>query len=265
MNTQSGNTLRVLMVQPEIRWQEPAENLRRLENLIIDALGDDHVDLILLPETFTTGFLGDQSLEPESMDGPTLAWMKRLAAGFDAAVGGSVVIGEQEERFNRFLFVTPEGTVRHYDKRHLFAYGGEHHRYSAGNTRVTVGFRNWRIALNICYDLRFPVWCRNQDEYDLALFVANWPAPRASAWTALLRARAIENQAYAIGINRVGRDGNGIEYPGLSLAFDGLGEELLNLGSEVTTGIVELDLDDLRKLRDELPFLADADSFQLRT
>lgn len=263
MKSMTGRKLSVLMVQPELRWQAPAENLEQLEHLIRRSLDGRDADLVLLPETFTTGFLGDLSREPESMDGDTLSWMKRLAEEYDAAIAGSVVIGENGNRYNRFLFVTPDGLVHFYDKRHLFAYGGEHERYSAGGQRVIVDYRGWRIALQVCYDLRFPVWCRNRGDYDLLAFVANWPAKRASAWSALLKARAIENQAFVIGINRVGKDGNGLDYLGQSAAFDALGQELLGLGNQVTAQTVDLDLDALVRLRGELPFLADADSFRL--
>lgn len=252
------------MVQPELRWQEPAENLSQLGGLIENALGGQQADLVLLPETFTTGFLGDLGSEPEPMDGPAVQWMKKLAAKYDAAIGGSVAIGVDGERKNRFLFVTPDGQVQHYDKRHLFAYAGEHKRYSAGDERVIVEFRGWRIALNVCYDLRFPVWCRNRNDYDLLVFVANWPAVRSNAWESLLRARAIENQACVIGINRVGKDGNGINYLGQSVAYDGLGKQLLNLDDRIAASVVELDRDELWKLREELPFLADADEFSLK-
>lgn len=259
--------LRVLMVQPRLCWQDPAENRRQLEERINNALGapdaSTEVDLVLVPETFTTGFLGDFDRDPESMDGATVAWMRRLAAGLNAAIAGSVVIGENGSRFNRFLFVTPEGDIHHYDKRHLFAYGGEHKRYAAGERRVVVTYRGWRICLQVCYDLRFPVWCRIRNDYDLLVFVANWPSKRIHAWNSLLRARAIENQACVIGINRVGEDGNGIEYPGRSAAYDALGEELAGFGGEEATKIVELDLDALRRVRTELPFLADADGFRL--
>lgn len=259
--------LGVLMVQPRLCWQDPAENRRQLEEQINNALGGPEgaqgVDLVLVPETFTTGFLGDQDREAETMDGATVAWMQRLAGGLDAAIGGSVVIGDNGKRFNRFLFVTPEGEIHHYDKRHLFAYGGEHERYAAGGRRVVVSHRGWRICLQVCYDLRFPVWCRIRDDYDLLVFVANWPSKRVSAWNALLRARAIENQACVVGINRVGEDGIGIEYPGRSVAYDALGEELANLGGEEATELIELDLEALREVRDRLPFLADADRFRL--
>jgi predicted amidohydrolase len=265
---ESKSKLQVLLVQPLLCWQDPAENRRQLQTQIDDALGGPEVkaaaDLIVLPETFTTGFLGDVKREPEPMDGDTVAWMKHMAAAHGAAIGGSVVIGENGARYNRFLFVTPDGQVTHYDKRHLFAYQGEHKRYTAGNRRVVVPFRGWRICLQVCYDLRFPAWCRVRDDYDLLLFVANWPAKRVNAWTSLIKARAIENQAYAIGVNRVGEDGNGLEYPGQSVAFDPLGAELACLGAEADTALVALELDSLHRLRTELPFLADADEFELK-
>lgn len=264
MSGDAHSTLRALLIQPELRWQNPAENRARLEAQIEQALaGTDDADLVVVPETFTTGFLGDANGEPESMDGDTVAWMARLAREHDAAITGSVVIGESGGRFNRMLFVTPDGEVHHYDKRHLFAYGGENKRYTAGTRRVVVDFRGWRICLQVCYDLRFPVWCRNRNDYDLMLFVANWPGKRINAWTALLKARAIENQACVIGVNRVGEDGNGIAYPGLSAAYDALGEELASLGGDLVSRVIELDLDALRAVRAELPFLADADEFHL--
>ena len=259
------NLLRVLMIQPMLCWQDPAENRRQLETQINGALADggSGVDLILLPETFTTGFMGDSKRTAEAMDGATVAWMKAQAKARRAAIAGSAAIDEDGKRFNRFLFVTPEGDVQHYDKRHLFAYHRENERYAAGNRRVVLSYRGWRICPQICYDLRFPVWCKNLQDYDLLLFVANWPSKRVNAWRALLKARAIENQAYVIGINRVGQDGTGLEFPGQSTAYDGLGEEMASLGDQVASQVVELDLDTLHRLRTELPFLADADEFRI--
>jgi omega-amidase len=263
--SQHQNILRVLMIQPILCWQDPAENRQQLEARIDEGLAgqNDPVDLILLPETFTTGFMGDRNRIAESMDGATVAWMKDQTASRGAAIAGSAAIDEGGQRFNRFLFVTPEGEVQHYDKRHLFAYHREHERYAAGNRRVVLSYRGWRICPQICYDLRFPVWCKNRQDYDLLVFVANWPTKRVNAWRSLLRARAIENQAYVIGINRVGQDGTGLEFPGQSTAYDGLGEELASLGDQVASEIVELDLDALNRLRTELPFLADADIFHI--
>ena len=256
--------LNVLMVQPTLRWQEPAENRQRLESQVEAALAGASADLVVLPETFTTGFLGDGDCPAEPMDGDTVAWMKQMARRHDAAIAGSVVISEGGNRFNRFLFVPPEGDVAHYDKRHLFSYGGENNRYTPGQDRVVFEFRGWRICPQVCYDLRFPVWCRNRGDYDLLLFVANWPEVRAAAWSALLPARAIENQACVIGINRVGQDGKGISYLGQSAAYGPLGESLAHLGGEVTSAIVELDLEALNELRARLPFLDDADQFDIR-
>ena len=255
--------LKVLMIQPRLHWQDPEQNRKTLEAQVNGSIGDSGCDLVLLPETFTTGFLGDVDRNPEGMDGPTVEWMRRMARGHDAAIGGSAVIVEDGKRYNRFLFVKPDGEVTHYDKRHLFSYGGEHTRYESGTERTVVTWREWRICLQVCYDLRFPVWCRNQNDYDLLVFVANWPAPRVNAWASLLRARAIENQACVIGINRVGKDGKGIDYPGLSAAYDAFGAELAVLGDEVESRMVTLDLGALRDLRRELPFLQDADRFTL--
>jgi omega-amidase len=163
---------------------------------------------------------------------------------------------------NRCLFVTAEGVLAFYDKRHLFGYGGEDQRYRAGNSHTVVEWNGWRIDLQICYDLRFPVWCRNNRGYDLQLFVANWPSPRVEAWRSLLKARAIENQSYVIGVNRCGKDGNGIDYPGCSSAWGPLGETLLEMGPDEGAGRVSLDRQALLELRERLPFLADADAFE---
>lgn len=260
------STLRALLVQARLCWQEPAENRRQLQALVDEALGDgeaDAVDLIVLPETFTTGFLGDTDKLCESMDGPTVGWMREMAQSHGAAVAGSVVIEDGGARYNRFLLVGPDGLVGHYDKRHLFAHAGEDGRYTAGNRRVVLSWMGWRICPQICYDLRFPAWCRNRDDYDLLLLVANWPVRRVGAWTALLKARAIENQAYVIGVNRVGRDGKGFDFPGRSVAYDPLGEAKTEFEDQVCARVVELDHEELNRVRKELPFLADADDFEL--
>ncbi len=253
------NTLRTLLVQAQIRWKDPAENRTHLHSLVQQS--DTSFDLIVFPETFTTGFLGDTDLPEENMQGPTVVWMKSVAEKYDSAVAGSLVIMERGNRYNRLAFVTPEGNVSFYDKRHLFAFGGENKRYTPGNSRVVINYRGWGICLQICYDLRFPAWCRNRGDYDLMLLVANWPAKRVHHWLALLEARAIENQSWVIGLNRVGQDGNGIEYPGRSVVFDPQGDISADLGSEEGTQIVKLDLDQLNQVRSKLPFQADADLF----
>ena len=254
--------LNALLVQAQIQWKDPAENRLHLQSLVEQNFSDD-TNLIVFPETFTTGFLGDTDLPDEDMTGPTVEWMKSLATKCDSAIAGSAVIVEQGQRFNRMLLVEPGGNVSIYDKRHLFAFGGEHRRYTAGQTRQVIRYRGWRICLQICYDLRFPVWCRNRADYDLMLLVANWPSRRVHHWVSLLEARAIENQAWVIGLNRVGKDGNGLEYPGRSVVFDPQGATVADLGGSECAQRVTLDLDLVSQTRTDFPFQDDADSFEL--
>lgn len=258
----AGDTLRVLLVQARLGWKQPEHNREHLEELL--AATGERFDLAVLPETFTTGFLGDPNVASEGMDGPTVAWMRRLAADHGGALCGSAVMVENGRRYNRFLCAQPDGTVDHYDKRHLFSYAGENERYAAGQTRCVFALGDWRISPQVCYDLRFPVWCRNRGDFDLQLFVANWPESRVQHWTALLRARAIENQAFVIGVNRTGADGNGVEYPGCSQVYDPLGELVCDLGSEESCRLVTLNLARVRETRSTYPFQDDADPFELR-
>lgn len=253
--------LRTLLVQPQLVWKDPQHNRDHLERMLDRAPGP--FDLAVLPETFTTGFLGDADLPDEGMDGPTLDWMKRLAGNHSGALAGSAVIVEDGQRFNRLLFVQPDGSVGHYDKRHLFAFGGEDQRYVAGTRRVNVDYLGWRINLQICYDLRVPAWCRNRGDYDLMLLVANWPSRRVRHWSALLEARAIENQSWVLGLNRVGKDGKGVQYPGRSVVHDPMGDCIVDLGGTEGCRLVELDLDAVARIRAQFPFQADADPFEL--
>jgi predicted amidohydrolase len=260
--------LTIALIQAQLRQREPAANREHLEALVRSA---GPADLYLLPETFTTGFLGDgprtgeahDIRRAEDMAGDTVKWLRGLAVEAGGALAGSVVIEEQGAHYNRFLFASPDGRLHHYDKRHLFAFGGEDQRYSAGARRVVFEYRGWRICPQVCYDLRFPVWCRNRDDYDLLLFVANWPAVRVAAWDALLPARAIENQACVAAVNRVGEDGNGVTYPGRSVAYDALGASIVAPWSEEGSRIAELSFDALREVRSKLPFAADADTFRI--
>lgn len=251
----------VRLVQAELQWRDPSRNRERLGELARGA--GNGVDLVVLPETFTTGFLGDEDVPEEGMHGPTVQWMTELAQELDAAVCGSAVIVDRGQRFNRFLAAGPEGLLAHYDKRHLFGPGGEQERYVAGRERVVFSWRGWRICPQVCYDLRFPAWCRNRGDYDLLVFVANWPAARMAAWKALARARAIENQACVAAVNRVGTDGRELAYPGQSCVVDAMGAERCGLGDEERVADVALDLAELRRVREELPFLADADRFEI--
>ena len=256
------STLKTLLVQAQLGWKDPERNRDHLEDLL--AAADGPFDLAVLPETFATGFLGDSGLADEAMDGPTVSWMIDQCRRHDCALAGSVVISEGGQRFNRMVLATPAGVSAHYDKRHLFSYGGEDQRYSAGRQRITTRLGEWRINLQICYDLRFPAWCRNRGDYDLLLLVANWPRKRIAHWSALLRARAIENQCWVAAVNRVGEDGNGIVYPGQSVVHDPMGETVALLEDAETCRRVDLDLAAVGQARGALPFQADADDFLLR-
>ena len=244
--------LRTALIQPDTRWSDRAANRDHLAGLM-DRAGE--VDLFVLPETCTTGFLGD--LEGPDADGrDDVDWVQNQAMQRRSAVAAGVAVLDRGQRYNRLVFATPEGVSTHYDKRHLFSYGGEDERYTAGSRRSRLTWRGWRFDLQICYDLRFPVWCRNDDPFDVQLFIANWPSP-------LLKARASENQAVVIGVNRSGVDGRDIPYPGASCMFDAAGRSLLELGEEEDVATRVLDREDLLRLRDELPFLVDRDAYRI--
>jgi len=255
------NQLRCLLVQCQLFWADAEANRRQLETIVRDRASS--CDLVVFPETFTSGFLGDVAAEPETMEGDTIEWMRSLAAEFDCVLCGSVAIATEQGRVNRFLWVQPGGELQFYDKRHLFSYGGEDRRYIAGRERKVFHYRGWRICPQVCYDLRFPTWCRSRDDYDLLLFVANWPQPRTPAWSALLRARAIENQCYVIGVNRSGKDPRGLEYAGASAVYDPLGDTVLDLGAEEAIETTSIELDKVIEIRSQLPFQQDADDFEL--
>lgn len=255
------NNLRCLLVQTQLFWADAVANRDQLQTIVSNHAGD--CDLVVFPETFTSGFLGDVEAEPETMDGATLDWMKTLAKELDSVICGSAAISIAQGTANQFLWVEPDGNVQYYDKHHLFSYGGEDKRYIAGTERKVFRYRGWRICPQVCYDLRFPVWCRNRDDYDALLFVANWPEPRTSAWSALLRARAIENQCFVIGVNRSGRDPRGFEYIGGSAIFDPLGETVLDLGTKENSACATIDIDLVKTVRTRLPFQQDADNFDL--
>ena len=257
--------LRISLVQGATRWHDPAGNRDYYASLMAPLVG---TDLILLPETFTSGFSNEAIHNAETMQGPTIAWLRAQARALDAAVCGSVQLRAEEKVYNRLLFVTPDGEVKHYDKRHLFRYAGEHERYAAGAERLIVEWRGWRICPLVCYDLRFPVYSRNRHaggkfDYDLVLFVANWPTPRREPWRTLLRARAIENLSYCAGLNRVGTDGNGLSYSGDSAVIDFAGTPLAELGAQEQTITVSLDAAALAEHRARFPAWMDADEFRL--
>lgn len=256
---QTVTELKVALLQTELVWQDVIANRQQLTA----QLQQIHADLIVLPEMFSTGF-SMQSSEIAEPEGETLAWLQQQAKQLDAALCGSVATRTNRGCVNRCYFVTPEGSVSYYDKKHLFRMAGEHQAYIAGDQRVVVQYRGWRLLLQVCYDLRFPVFSRNRNDYDVALYVANWPAPRSHAWRTLLQARAIENQAYVLGCNRVGTDGNAIAYRGDSLIVDYLGQPQVDLAPDeagVLTGT--LDLTALRQYQQQFPAHLDADAFSL--
>ncbi len=257
------SVLRVTLIQQPLVWHDPAANRERFEALLLPLAGRS--DLIVLPETFTTGFTMDVERVGEPAGGATVAWLQRLAAQLDAAITGSVVTREGERCYNRLLWAAPGAPLRHYDKRHLFRMGREHQHFTAGRAAWSVAWRGFRICPLVCYDLRFPVFSRRRAEldYELLLYVANWPATRADAWRQLLRARAIENQAYVVGVNRIGPDGHGVAYAGDSAAIDFLGHTLSDAGNAAAVISVELPLAPLQAFREKFPAHLDADRFTL--
>lgn len=258
------NELRVSLVQTDLQWQEAAHNRKLLEALIRPLAGG--TDLVILPEMFTSAFAMGAGAIAEEHPGPTLAWMQRMAAELDAALTGSVATTEHGKRYNRLLFVKPDGSCTHYDKKHLFRMLGEDQRYAAGSRKVLVDWRGWRILPQVCYDLRFPVWTRytQAEPYDLLLFVANWPAPRNHHWRTLLQARAIENLAWVAGVNRIGRDGNNLDYLGHSAVVDPQGNETLQAGAAAGVYSTTLSLAVLKQWRETFPAWMDADTFTLQ-
>jgi predicted amidohydrolase len=253
--------LRVTLVQTELQWQDQAGNRHRLAAHFRGLLG--HTDLVVLPEMFSTGFSMDAAALAEDMDGPTVGWMREEAAALGCVVTGSLIVREAGHCRNRLIWARPDGTVEHYDKRHLFRVAGEQDHYAAGTRRLVVDLKGWRVCPMICYDLRFPVWSRNRDDYDLLLYVANWPQRRAHAWSTLLRARAIENLSYVVGVNRIGKDGNGASYSGDSVALDYLGQPLSSEGGGDRVETAVLDLESLQSYRASFPAHLDADRFEL--
>lgn len=255
-------TLRFTLIQTDLVWQDSAKNRTQLQNLMQPLA--QQTDVIILPEMFTTGFTMQPEIYAEAFDGDTLAWLKHQAAQLQAAIAGSVAMQVEGRYVNRFLWVTPQGEVEFYDKRHLFRMGNEAKHYAAGQARKVVHYRGWRILLQVCYDLRFPVFTRNRNDYDLAIFVANWPIARREAWRTLLQARALENLSYVIGVNRIGEDGNQLVYSGDSLAVDFKGELLADEPAyQPFVKTIRVDLTSLQAFKQQFPAWMDADDFQL--
>jgi predicted amidohydrolase len=229
---------------------------------------EEKTEIVVLPEMFSTGFSMQPQLFAETMEGETMQWLKRVSRENGVIITGSIIIEEAGNYFNRLIWMLPNGQYGHYDKRHLFAFGNEDKHYSPGNKRLTASTKGWKINLQVCYDLRFPVWARQQvkdngPEYDVLIYVANWPERRSHAWKTLLCARAIENQCYVIGVNRVGSDGNNIYHSGNSLVIDPLGQVLYHMADDEDVFTITLQKENLEEVREKFPFWKDADQFNI--
>ena len=255
--------LQLAILQADLAWENPKENLAYFTKEILNL--PEKVDVIVLPEMFTTGFSMNAEVLAEPTNGKSLSWMVNMAKEKQACVTGSLIVEEKGNYYNRLYWVYPDETFKTYDKKHLFSLAKEEETYTAGNEKLIVNYKGWKFCPLICYDLRFPVWARNTENYDVLLYVANWPEIRTSAWDALLKARAIENMCYCVGVNRVGKDGNNYPYSGHSAVYDALGNQLTKSENhhQVFTEVHKLDYEVLQKTRDKLGFLKDRDGFQL--
>lgn len=254
-------SLRIALVQSPLVWEDPAANLAHF-TAVLQSLPP--ADLVVLPEMFATGFTMQPAIHAEPVNGAAFTWLVNQAIAHKTAICGSLAVRDGNHFFNRFFFVYPDGNFVFYNKRHLFALANENAHYTPGTARNVINYRGCRILLQVCYDLRFPVFSRNRNDYDLALYVANWPERRSTAWKALLQARAIENQCFVVGVNRVGNDGNNISHAGHSAAYDFEGALLAHIPAHETgVAIAQCNLEPLQVFREKFPFLNDADSFQL--
>lgn len=256
------NELHVVGIQANLVWENPTKNRAYFQQKI-NAIPKT-TDLVVLPEMFTTGFTMNPENVAESMNGETISWMQKIASEKEIAITGSLVIKENNNFYNRLIFVHPSKEIETYDKRHSFTLAGENKVYTAGTKKLIINFKGWKICPLICYDLRFPVWARNTENYDLLIFMANWPVKRVKAWDTLLKARAIENMSYTIGVNRIGKDDNEYQYSGNSAIIDFLGDEISSL-EENKTGIVSaiINKENQDKIRKKLGFLNDKDAFTI--
>lgn len=260
--------LKVTLIQTQLHWEDKEANLRMFDEKINSI--KERTEVVFLPEMFSTGFSMQSERLAETMDGSAVQWMKKKAAEKNIIITGSLIIEENGEYLNRLVWMLPNGTYGTYDKRHLFGYAGEHEHYTPGNKRLIAQVKGWKINLNICYDMRFPVWARNgiqpdtnEAAYDVLVYVANWPERRKTAWTTLLQARAIENQVFAIGVNRVGNDGNNIYHSGETSLIDPMGEIIYRKSHDEDIFTYTLQRERLEEVRKNIPFLKDADAFTI--
>jgi len=271
---QPAQALTITIVQTDIYWEDKQANLDMLEKKI--RLVKEKMEIVVLPEMFSTGFSMKPEQLAEKMEGPSVKWMKKLSASLNIILVGSLIIEEGGKYFNRLIWMLPNGEYGHYDKRHLFGHAMEDQHYTAGNKRLIASVKGWKLNLQVCYDLRFPVWARQayslkapqetavqEPEYDVLVYVANWPESRSNAWKTLLQARAIENQCYIVGVNRTGNDGNDVYYSGDSMIVDPMGAVIYSHGHKEIIFTCSLPLDKLTEVRSGLPFLKDADPFMI--
>jgi omega-amidase len=272
------STLAITLIQTKLHWEDKAANLQMLQQKILSI--NERTEIVVLPEMFSTGFSMKPETLAEKMDGDTVNWMKEMATQKKIILTGSVIIEDEGHYYNRLIWMLPNGQYGIYDKRHRFAFAGEDDHYSAGTKRLIASVKGWKINLQVCYDLRFPVWVRQASpsnsvtegegelaapEYDVLIYVANWPERRNNAWKTLLQARAIENQCYVIGVNRVGNDGNGIYHSGDSMAIDPLGEIIYHKKDEEDIFTIKLSKEHLKSIREKFPFWRDGDNFTIIT
>jgi predicted amidohydrolase len=260
------STLTITTIQSNLIWEDKTANLRILEQKIAGI--EEKTEIVVLPEMFNTGFSMHPEALAETMEGETVEWMKRVSRENGIVLTGSLMIEEAGNFYNRLVWMLPNGQYGHYNKRHLFAFGEEDKHYSPGNKRLIASVKGWKINLQVCYDLRFPVWARQKNteagaEYDLLIYVANWPERRSHAWKTLLCARAIENQCYVVGVNRVGNDGNNVYHSGNSLVIDPLGQVLYHMADEEDVNTITLQKEMLEEVRTKFPFWKDADDFNI--
>lgn len=250
--------MKVTLIQHDIKWQDKNYNIEKYKNYIYDV---KETDLIILPEMFTTGFTMQPELFSEKMNGKTVTWMINTAISKDCAITGSIIIEEDNNYYNRLIWCHPNGNIEYYDKRHLFSYAGESKFYKSGDRQIIINYKDFRIKPLICYDLRFPVWSRSGD-FDMIIYVANWPESRSFAWSTLLKARAIENQSYVIGVNRIGKDKSGTNYSGDSTVVDANGIDT-NWCSLEGAHSIDIDRENMNKIRNKFNFLNDKDNFNI--
>jgi predicted amidohydrolase len=259
------STLKITLIQTHLFWEDKGTNLALLEQKIVNL--EEPTEVVILPEMFTTGFSMQPTLHAETMEGPSVQWMRRIAKAQKIILTGSLIIEENGHYYNRLIWMLPNGELGYYDKRHLFAFAGEDQHYTAGNKRLIASVKGWKINLQICYDLRFPTWARQAapNEYDVLVYVANWPEKRSPAWKTLLVARAIENQAFVVGVNRVGLDGKNIAHSGNSMVVGPLGEVLYHSADQESVFQITLQRDELEQARTQFPFWKDADFFTIQS